>query len=67
MKNLEVPTSVPDFNDPRRMADLQEAQDRLNALQNLKVVIINTDGSPAGTGSIQISGDTAVLVITLAQ
>jgi hypothetical protein len=66
-KKLILPKTVAELLNPQRMADLVEAEKRLNALSNLKVQIKRDTFLSASTpnGSIQFNDDSAMLIITL--
>lgn len=66
-KKLILPKTVAELLNPERMADLVEAEKRLNGLSNLKVRI-NRDlstAAPVSYGAIQFNDDSAMLIITL--
>lgn len=65
MNKITAPQNLAELITPEGKARIQQQEDRLNALAGMRVQLNNSDGSSAGQGVIQISGDSAVLVITL--
>jgi len=59
------PRNVSDLLSPQKQADLKRLEDFVNALAQLKVQIVNSDGTPAGSGTIQLNGAVGVLTIVL--
>lgn len=64
-KNIELPKQLADFIGSKAAADLQRAEDLLNALQNLRVQVTVNGSTQTAAAVIQISGDAALIVISL--
>lgn len=59
------PRNLADLLTPQRQADLQRAEDLVNALMQLKAEIRDSSGTLVGSGTIQINKDAGILTIVL--
>lgn len=62
---IELPKKLSDFIGTGAASDLMRAEQLLNALQNLKVQVTVNGTTQTASAVIQISGDVALIVITL--
>lgn len=62
---VSVPKDLAAFIKGASRDDIQKAEDLLNALQNLKIQVTVGGTTQTVVGTIQISGNVAILAITL--
>lgn len=65
IQKIIPPANLADLLSPKRKADLQRAEDLVNALMQLKAEIRDSTGALVGNGTIQINGDAGILTIVL--
>lgn len=62
---IELPKKLSDFVGTQAASDMMRAEQLLNALQNLRVQVTVNGTTQTANAVIQISGDAALIVITL--
>lgn len=64
-RDFKLPTTLAEYSSPRFREEMLRAEKLLNALQNLKVVITIEGRTTSANGVIQISGDSAIILVEL--
>ncbi len=62
---IELPKKLSDFIGTGAASDMMKAEQLVNALQNLRVQVVVNGTAQTANAVIQISGDAALIVISL--